>query len=104
MKNLNLFEPLNPKSDFYQSDFLEAINKNFIQPLEDLGFDLLGTSSLFTSSKDESVHILIFKKSNSKKSNSKAIHKICTQEDDSQPCSTYSFAFNTLFLMIPILS
>lgn len=91
---MNLPESLDP-------DFKNYLSENFIEPLSKMGFQM--DSYALTKEEDNwrGTHNIIFSHDDKTEIDWEELKKICTQDDDSQPCATYSFFFGDLFLYIP---
>ncbi len=110
MKELPLIKPIIPSEidPNNWTQFREWLNETFIEPLTKRfpAFELTGYAGTEVDDYSNGCHILTF---NHPIGNGETfteddlmeLDKICTQDDDSQPLSTYRFQFGTLWIFIP---
>jgi hypothetical protein len=102
MINSQLYDGAGDPQDV--EEFADHLSEGFIDPLADLGFDLLEYSYAHLEAHEGGVHVLefdYFNDNNISQASLKRVDEICTQDDDSQPAANYRLWLGTLWLFIP---
>lgn len=89
---------------FQDPEFKTQLEEQFINPLKELGFELVGTNSFGPTDLSDNIsgcHTLIFERTRKLYPyDISEIQKLMV-DDDSQPLSTYQLYFGTLWVFIP---
>lgn len=94
--------PLNESDAHYDKDWFEYVQESFIQPLAELGYELKSSISTKCEETTTGTHILTFEQTRDDMTiTDKHLRKICIQDDDNQPYSTFQTYIGTLWLFIP---
>lgn len=96
----NTFQPQQIFPELHP-EFKEHLLESFINPLNQLGFELLTYTHLIDQETISGTHILTFEHNRTTEYREHWVRDICTQKDDNQPPAIYSLYFGNLFLYIP---
>jgi hypothetical protein len=86
---------------FPNKNFLEWLKDAYLNPLKDLGFTCDNIASTAKNNNDLNFHVLHLNHDGQTSYKRDWLETICTQDDDSQPHSTYTLYMGELWVFIP---
>lgn len=95
---LNTFDCTSPTSQYFQQDWVDMLNNQYIEPAKKLGFDFIGTLSTNDPISETGAHILHFKNKQKHNVSLENLKQFDTWDEGSR--TTYNYYYGILIITI----